>query len=148
MLIAIAQTAATSDTLDLHISVFVTCICDPEAIPPIPNSVVTIRRPSVTHLLRDLVTPPSETLQKEKQTEQVIEAEIEEIPRESSSEQEQDLEEEVNGLRWIPLGGGIGVCAAGPETLTRETQNAVARLGMLRGVELGGIGLHTELYRI
>lgn len=51
-------------------------------------------------------------------------------------------------LPWHGPGGGVGVCASGPESLIREAQNAVARLGVVRGRELGGVGLHTELYAI
>ena len=60
MLMDIANTVAPSQSLDLHISIFVTCLCDPSAVPPIPNSDVTVFRPSVTELLRELVTPPDE----------------------------------------------------------------------------------------
>ncbi|KAF5362637.1 hypothetical protein D9758_009626 [Tetrapyrgos nigripes] len=57
-------------------------------------------------------------------------------------------------LPHIPLGGGVGVCASGPESLTRETSNAVARLGVMgggNGLGLGGlgkVGVHTEVFRI
>lgn len=112
----IANTAAGS-SLDLHFSIYVTCLCDPEAVPSIPNSEVTIYRPSVGQLLREFVTPPSE------------------VDGKSESR-----------LQWVGLGGGVAVCASGPETLLRETQNAVARIGVTRGMELGGIGLHTELF--
>ncbi len=44
------------------------------------------------------------------------------------------------------LGGGVGVCVCGPESLVREASNTVARLGMTRSRELGGVGLHTELF--
>ena len=51
-------------------------------------------------------------------------------------------------------GGRLAVCASGPETLIRETQNAVAWLGARRGLDKGGeggegvVGLHTELYAL
>ena len=51
-------------------------------------------------------------------------------------------------LNWVGLGGGVAVCAAGPESLTREAHNAVARVSLTRGVELGGVALHTELFAI
>jgi len=61
-LMEIARTAASSarssTPLSLHISVYVTCLCNPEAVPPIPNCDVTILRPDVHHILNDLVTPP------------------------------------------------------------------------------------------
>jgi ferric-chelate reductase len=58
MLMDIATALAGSSSLDLHISIFVTCLCDPEAVPPIPNSVVTMERPSAQQLLNDMITPP------------------------------------------------------------------------------------------
>ena len=130
MLMDIANTAAGT-SLDLHISVFVTCMCNPEAIPPIPNSDVTIIRPSVHGLLKDLLTPPSSKNPS---------IDIEEGAGEKSSESLK--------LNWVGLGGGVAVCASGPETLIREAHNAVARIGTKRGVELGGIALHTELFSL
>ncbi|RPD67643.1 hypothetical protein L226DRAFT_583086, partial [Lentinus tigrinus ALCF2SS1-7] len=54
--------AVAGTSLDLHISVYVTCLCNPEEVPPIPNmDVVATTRPSVTGILRDLVTPPAPT---------------------------------------------------------------------------------------
>lgn len=59
----IARAAGSSSTsatpLSLHISVYVTCLCNPEAVPPIPNCDVTIMRPDVHHILNDLLTPPT-----------------------------------------------------------------------------------------
>ena len=62
-------------------------------------------------------------------------------------EMDEDAKEGAK-LAWVGLGGGVGVCASGPEALVRETQNAVARMGAARGVALGGIGLHTELFSV
>ena len=115
MLIDIATVVAGCPSLDLHISIFVTCLCDPEAVPAIPNSVVTIERPSVRQVLSHMITPPAD--------------------------------DAVDGLRWVGLGGGLGVCASGPSELTREVANAVAKLGLSGGVNgIGGVGLHTETF--
>lgn len=126
----IANTAAGT-SLELHVSIFVTCLCNPEAVPPIPNSVVTIERPSVHGLLTDLVTSPDSRMSS--------------LDVESGAEKETSTSVQ---LKWVGLGGGVGVCASGPESLTREAQNAVARMGMSRGMELGGIALHTELFAL
>ncbi|KAF7761640.1 hypothetical protein Agabi119p4_9632 [Agaricus bisporus var. burnettii] len=53
-----ASSDGSSTPLSLHISVYVTCLCDPEAVPPIPNCDVTILRPHVHHILSDLINPP------------------------------------------------------------------------------------------
>jgi len=114
MLTEIATTVAGS-SIDLHVSVFVTCLCDPEAVPPIPNSVVTMERPPARQLLDALITPPAD--------------------------------DAVDGLRWVGLGGGLGVCASGPSGLTREMANAVGKLSLSgRANEIGGIALHTEAF--
>lgn len=136
MLMDIA-TMAEGTSLDLHISVFVTCICDPEAIPPIPNSDVTIIRPSIHTLLDNLLTPPSSSSSSS-------------IPSTPSINVEDGAEKSSQNskLNWVGLGGGVAVCASGPESLTREAHNAVARAGISRGVELGGIALHTELFAL
>ena len=60
MLMDIAAVVAECPSLDLHVSIFITCLCDPEAVPSIPNSVVTMERPSVRQLLDYMVTPPAE----------------------------------------------------------------------------------------
>ncbi|PBK65298.1 iron reductase [Armillaria solidipes] len=99
-------TNAAAPILDVHVSIYVTCLCNPDVVPPIPNSDVIFERPRFRKVLGDLVTP---------------------------GEKEQ-------------LGGGVGVCVCGPESLIREASNAVARLGMRMSGELGGVGLHTELF--
>jgi ferric-chelate reductase len=60
MLMDIATVVAGCPSLDLHVSIFVTCLCDPEAVPPIPNSVVTMERPSAHQLLNYMITPPAD----------------------------------------------------------------------------------------
>ncbi|TFK77223.1 iron reductase [Pluteus cervinus] len=147
MLMDIANTAAGS-SIDLYISVYVTCLCNPEAIPSIPNCDVTLIRPSVYQVLRDLVTPPPASVKGSGESSS---------PRtdEGSKSQFQETVNEAvevgtihDKLRWRGVGGGVAVCASGPETLTREASNAVARLGLSRGIELGGIALHTELFSL
>jgi len=115
MLADIATVVTGCPSLDLHVSIFVTCICDPESVPPIPNSVVTMERPSSHQLLNYMITPPAG--------------------------------DEVDGLRWVGSGGGLGVCASGPSELTREVANAVAKLSLSgRTEEIGGVELHTETF--
>lgn len=52
-------------------------------------------------------------------------------------------------------GEGVAVCAAGPESLVREAQNAVARLalgsiigGSKSNPRIGDIGYHMEVYSL
>ncbi|KAA1466991.1 iron reductase [Dentipellis sp. KUC8613] len=136
MLMDIANVAAGS-SVDLHVSIFVTCLCNPEAVPPIPNSRVSVERPSVRRLLARFITPPSSS-----------------SPSSGSSsgssspdcDPEDKIEDTDTGLQWVGEGGGVAVCASGPEGLTTETRNAVARLSLTHGVRMGGIALHTELF--
>lgn len=53
--------------VDLHISVFVTCLCDPEAVPDVPNMNVIVEKPSVQRMIGVLVRPQDEE-RGEKQT--------------------------------------------------------------------------------
>ncbi|KAG1809121.1 iron reductase [Suillus subaureus] len=124
MLMDIA-TAASNSTIDLHISIFVTCLCDLEAVPHIPNSIVTLSRPSVQDLLKDFISPSPSS------------------DREDSVEIRFDESQKLHAS-----GGGVVVCASGPESLTREAQNAVARLGLTMNMDVGGIALHTELFTL
>ncbi|THH15440.1 hypothetical protein EW146_g5043 [Bondarzewia mesenterica] len=126
MLMEIANIAAGS-SVDLHISIFVTCLCNPEAVPAILNSMVTIEKPSVQTLLKELIMPPTS--------------------RPSSTDPEA-LESMKPDLQWVGEGGGVAVCASGPERMTREAQNAVAKLLLSHGVRMGGIALHTELFSL
>jgi ferric-chelate reductase len=121
MLMDIANAAAGS-SLDLHISIFVTCLCDPEAVPPIPNSITTIVRPDVHRLLEHVLSPP---------------------PADGDVEGESR-----SAAQAVTDRGGVGVCASGPESLTRESANAVARLAPSHAKSVGGIGLHTEVFSL
>lgn len=125
ILMDLAHTVANT-SLDLHISIFVTCLCNPEAVPPIPNSDICILRPSVATLLQELVTPPSDNGADDNDGNSSLKAK----------------------LNWSGLGGGVAVCAAGPESLTTETRNAAAKLALTRGLEIGGVGLHTETFAV
>ncbi|KAF9219855.1 iron reductase, partial [Gyrodon lividus] len=123
MLMDIANTASRS-SINLHISIFVTCLCDPESIAPIPNCDVVMIRPSVYALLQDLTTPLCSSA--------------------SASSVEEQAEKTTTQFGWSGQGGGVAVCASGPESLTAEVQNAVARLGVMRGIEVGGVAIHVE----
>lgn len=127
MLMDIA-TAAQGTSLELHIFVYVTCLCDPSAISPIPNTHVTIGRPSISTLINDLLVSSS--------------------PSSSDVEIGAEAEGKSSQQNVVMRGGGVAVCASGPESLTREAQNAVARVGPGRAGMLGGIGIHTELFSL
>jgi len=124
MLMDIAGVAAEEPSLDLHISIFVTCLCDSPALPAIPNSTVTTTRPDVYHLLARILSPA------------LVGDDVE------------DESKRKAGEGRVVCQGGVGVCASGPESLTREAANAVARLGPVHGRRVGGIALHTEVFSL
>jgi len=150
--------SASSNPIELHISLYVTCLCNPEAIPTIPNCDITISRPSIFRVLTDLTATPDQRNLK------VPTVSTDQIVAESKSKataatfEEQDDEEvvdsEIGGtvksrLSQIEDGGGVAVCTSGPEGLIREASNAVARLQMSRrGGQLGKIDLHTEVFKL
>jgi ferric-chelate reductase len=114
--------AAADSSLDIHISIFVTCLCEPEAVPQIPNSIVTMTRPDVHRLLARILSPTSAVNN------------VQDESRESAKQ--------------VVSQGGVGVCASGPESLAREAANAVARLAPVHARRVGGIALHTEVFSL
>jgi len=53
---AIAMSASAEGSgVELTFKFFVTCLCDPEAVPPIPNTIVEVGKPSLTTLLEPLL---------------------------------------------------------------------------------------------
>ena len=131
MLADIANTVAVHPSIDLHMSIFVTRACDPtETVPSIPNCDVTMKaRPSIYGLLHDLTSARGA----------------------SSSPVAGSIEADGAGRyslgRIKPSGhvGGVAVCASGPASLTTEAQNAVARLGVVRGI---GAAIHVERFTL
>lgn len=140
--------ASPSSGLDLHISVYVTCLCNPEEIPPIPNCDVTIVRPSIYRVLMNLMTPPAcsaSSCSSSPSPSSVDKREDEVVDEDADVE----LDPPSNKLAWVGAGGGLAVCASGPEGLTREAGNAVARLKLTKvGWEVGPVGLHTEVFAL
>ena len=141
--------ASPSSGLELHISVYVTCLCNPEAIPPIPNCDVSIVRPSIYRVLMDLMTPPaysSSSSSSSPSSSPPVDKRQDEV---TDEDVDVELDPPSNKLAWIGTGGGLAVCASGPEGLTREAANAVARLKLTKvGWEVGPVGLHTEVFAL
>ena len=160
----IARTAISSDSsavpVSLHISVYVTCLCDPEVVPQIPNCDVTMIRPDVYRILDDLVTPTftcrdknlSSSLETDTTGDQQNEHVVgrEDGTEDMASVTTDELDPRAsNKLPWLGTGGGVGVCASGPAGLVRETSNAVARLRLMRrGMEMGDLDIHTEVFAL
>ncbi|KAF8648963.1 hypothetical protein AX16_006077 [Volvariella volvacea WC 439] len=171
ILTQIAETAELSSSLDLCIIAYVTCMCNPDAIPQIPNQDVRLGRPSVHALLQDMITPPSviklnpiPNPSANSSTSALLQVltRIEDDFETSSDAgtdddvvvtSSRDMIDAEHGrandkLRWVGLGGGLAVCVSGPESLTVEASNTAVKLSLARGVEIGGVGLHTEVFSI
>jgi len=154
--------SAVTHPLDLHISVYVTCLCNPEAVPPIINCDVVTFRPSIHQLLIDLITPPtvipSSSPFHNNKLKPTPGGPRKELPFDSSTEpsteivivdEERGVLPSAEKLPWLTLGGGMAVCASGPASVTTETANAVSRIQLSgRGRDLGGVGLHTETFSL
>ncbi|KAF9034815.1 iron reductase [Panaeolus papilionaceus] len=152
-LMDIANVAAASlsmaNPVHLHISIYVTCLCNPEAVPPIPNCDVTIVRPSIYKALEDLIQIRDEDDSDDLERGRSSMTKESSKARESTSrslEMPDDCEKPTARVSTIRKDGGVAVAAAGPVSLTREASNAVARVGTRGG--LGKVGLHTEVYGI
>jgi len=152
---AAAASSNTTTPIDLHISIYVTCLCVPEAVPVIPNSHVTIIRPSIYRVLDQLTSfSPTTTTTSMRPSRPISSASGKKSDAESDFDIEESAECSHNSegdrqLSEIREGGGVVVCASGPASLAREAANAVARLQMSgRGMRLGGIALHTELFSL
>ena len=113
-----ALLAERDRSLTVHFTVFVTCYCAPESVPPIPNCEVRVERPEVRQLLEDLVSGTDTSEGGEK-----------------------------NAISKYE-GGGLAVCSAGPESMARQAKNALARLSLRSAGRLGRVGCHTEVYSL
>jgi len=144
---AAATLSTTSTPLDLHISIYVTSLCRPEAVPDITNSEVTIKRPSVYRVLDELTSFSRTTSTKSGASDGKADASCD-FDIEGSAECDSS-KGDCKNLSEIREGGGVAVCASGPGSLAREAANAVARLQMSgKGMRLGGIALHTEIFTL
>ncbi|KAJ7069811.1 ferric reductase like transmembrane component-domain-containing protein [Mycena amicta] len=164
-LLQIATRAAhPSSPLDLRIRIFVTCLCDPDAVPRIPGCTVTEVRPSVKDVLStlldvevvdefdccspvpgkggsetsstdDLALPKSPTTAKTTKT-----------PAANAVDSEKGVSGDAT--RHQPH-GGVAVFAAGPAGLIREAGNAVASANLSAvGRRAGGVAFCAEAFTV
>jgi ferric-chelate reductase len=144
---ALARTVEQTPGLTLHIAVYVTCLCDPEAVPDIPNSVVTVERPDARRMLGTFLAGTD--LGPGCSAGSLESAEAVEVgPTKGSPEMsEKDVPVLEHGA-GAGVAGGVALCVAGPESLCREAANAVAIMGAREGVRVGGISFHSEVYAL
>ncbi|KAJ7164427.1 iron reductase [Mycena filopes] len=156
-LLQIATRAAEPGSgLDLRIRIFVTCLCDPDAVPRIPGCTVTEARPQVENVLARLLDPVAT---------RVADCCAEEIDEDDSElgedgdvekdmEKENDVDVEMGtgkgkGRKGASGAGGVAVFAAGPGSLIREAGNAVARANLGgRGRGAGGVAFCAEEFTV
>ncbi|KAF8202801.1 hypothetical protein K438DRAFT_1932677 [Mycena galopus ATCC 62051] len=166
-LLQIATLAARpSAHLDLRIRIFVTCLCDPSAVPVIPGCTVTEARPSVGRVLERLlderptrgtdccgvVEPIRRKGEKGVDGDEKDGGSRASSASVSTEELELDLESgelgiggELGGEGEASGAGGVAVFAAGPASLIREAGNAVARANLGRGRKAGGVAFNAEM---
>jgi ferric-chelate reductase len=143
--------------------VYVTCLCDPEAVPDIPNSVVTIERPSARGIVERFVRGRTAGTHEDGEhapisieSADVDAIELGRLPPPAPQVNEKDVATgkglgpgpTSNGGKFGLAEGGVAVCVAGPASLVREVTNAVARVGTVAGFGTGGISLHAEVYSL
>ncbi|KAF8986056.1 hypothetical protein BDQ17DRAFT_1376326 [Cyathus striatus] len=153
LLADIAHAALSCTTLSVHITVYVTCLCNPEAVPPIPNcDVLAVPRPDLYKLVLDMCIPPSSSPSATKETAHAKEhanCDLEEDAASIDSAEEEALGLPSSKLPWVGYGGGLALCACGPESMVREARNAGARVGMgAVGRRIGGVEVCVEGYEI
>ena len=143
LLNTIARQAAACPDLDLHITIYVTCLCDPDAVPQTPNCDVLLARPKIGEVIKRVVygTPDP--------AKQVEEGDL---TMQSDCCEKMTEESESCGTHTLgpaAAGSGLAVCASGSQELTREAANVMAALSASKkGRELRSIAFHTEVYAI
>ncbi|KAJ7199386.1 ferric reductase like transmembrane component-domain-containing protein, partial [Mycena pura] len=138
-LLQIATRAARPDSaLDLRMRIFVTCLCNPDAVPRIPGCTVTEMRPAVWRVLAGMLDPAAS-------------ASVDALPL---SVPAADAEKGIRaghgdaGARRAPT-GGVAVFAAGPSSLIREAGNAVAAANLSApGRRAGGVAFCAEAFTV
>ncbi|KAJ7722393.1 hypothetical protein B0H16DRAFT_1385845 [Mycena metata] len=154
-LLQIATLAARPDSgLDLRIRIFVTCLCDPDAVPDIPGCSVTEARPVIgTVLNRLLDSRPAPGVDccgidqdsSDESEEPSRSASTEDLSKDDGAE---DLEKGQAYGTTVSGAGGVAVFAAGPGSLIREAGNAVAAANLGRGRAAGGVAFSGEVFTI
>ena len=133
-----SSSGGTSDvSVSVHVTIYVTCLCDPESIPPIPNCDIIVQKPKIYSMLDTLLT-----------FEQLSSSSSSEIGDPEVAEKgvtPVDRDNEVGGANDDD-DGSLAVCSAGPESMAREVRNAVARLALRRPTRR--TECHTEVYSI
>jgi hypothetical protein len=166
-LLQIATLAARPDSgLDLRIRIFVTCLCDPSAVPRIPGCTVTEARPSVGAVLERLLDPvaapgadccgallPVRGRGKDGDTRGSsvsAEGSMVDLPKEVEVDLEMGGVDVDVGANESESGrGGVAVFAAGPGSLIREAGNAVALANLgKKGRGAGGVAFSAEAFTI
>ncbi|KAL0948926.1 hypothetical protein HGRIS_009034 [Hohenbuehelia grisea] len=127
ILARIAKTASSS-SLDLHMSIYITRPCVLNFSPSVPKCDIFTQKPAPRDLLQDFVGDS--------------------FNRNPTAAFDADNEKAQSPTHMQPhAGGGVAVCVSGPASLTASVANAVVRYGTVERMQtLGGISLHTESF--
>ncbi|KAJ6560633.1 hypothetical protein DFH09DRAFT_1161404 [Mycena vulgaris] len=138
--------------IKLSIRIYVTCFCDPDAVPVIPGCVVTEARPHVDVMLAELLgggaadEEDDEDGGKRKSEASSESASVEGLPAKVAPVADADKGD------WFgedAYGDGVTVIATGPGGLICEARNAVARANLgARGRRAGGVVFCAEVFTV
>jgi len=104
-------------------------------------------RPSIYRVLTGLASPPPTAVEEERMGADCTPKATTTVDVLPDAE-ELDINPSAK-LGWHGYGGGIAVCASGPEDLTRSAANAVARFQLSQpGTTSGSIGFHSEKFSL
>ncbi|KAJ7118343.1 hypothetical protein C8R44DRAFT_625928 [Mycena epipterygia] len=141
-----ARAALPGSPIRLRIRIFVTCLCDPDAVPRIAGCTVTEAKPSVGGVLGEMLGIEGDVLSShvvddEDERKESAASSVEALPKD-------DVEKGVN-MAIEGGGGGVAVIAAGPGSLIREAGNAVARANLgARARRAGGVDFCAEAFTV
>ncbi|KAJ7459234.1 iron reductase [Mycena latifolia] len=137
------RAAAPGSPIQLTIRIFVTCLCDPDAVPAIPGCTVTEARPQVEGVLKELLgAAPAAGARAGSSEVSSASASAEDLPKGKAADVEAGVDDAVEG-------GGVAVVVAGPGGLIREASNAAARANLsARGRRAGGVAFCAEAFTV
>jgi ferric-chelate reductase len=151
---AFAEAAKRDSNLELRFTVFVTCLCDPEAVPDIEGLEVTIERPVPGRMLKRFIRNERlvgcgcevDSSQEEAEKEGFELGSEKGAAGAVSTTADVGVLEKGGEASGEVVTGGVVMCVAGPESLVREAANAAERLSAGEESRMGGLSLHCEVY--
>lgn len=149
-----------SSTLDLHTTIYVTCLCNPEGLPPIPNCDVVVERPKIRDVINRVIEshPRSSSSSTREWSEKKKVQDGPECLGHATPDTQLDLDLDIEVASTTPSSlspseslQSLGVLVAGPPSLIRETGIAVEAIRRSSLLNRGGmldVGFCGEVYSV